>query len=302
MAVKTYIDGDNMDYAGFNEAGSTQDFVERNYDEQYAQQQAAAGDSPEVAARKRKVKSDILCVAATGLINAIPMISDGIKHKKDPTPHRVKKGDLIRFGASLILPTIQAVDTIIFKEKLQTTLAEKTPVKFSDVRNVINLTLAYPSTHRVVSDFMSNVSRQTTGQQQVSISKDYKSNMLLSCATLFAPYITDRLTDDRLSFVERCSSVIPIKMFGGLVKKVVTIDPRLQRGYDVATSALRVAEFGNRQFSSAVRSNHGMRTGAANTLGSILDIAQDAMGMSRGNISQYGGYDGWNGGSRWSSF
>lgn len=307
MAVKTFIDEDGEYYVTDDngvvdlDQNGSQDFVSRDYDAEYAQTQQNVVDEEKLS-RKRKIKTDVVSVLATGLINSIPLITDALKHKNDPVPHRADKKALTRLGISMILPTIKALDTIALNGKVQSIIEEKTPFTFSDITNVVNIVQAYPSTHRVVKDFMSNVSRQTSGQQQIPIPRDVTTDMWISCGTIVSPYICEKITDDRLSFIERCTSIIPLKIFGSTVKKFAAIDPKLQRGYDVLATTIRVADFGNRNMSSIIRPNHGSRNGAANTFGSILDIAQDAMGMSRGNISAFGHNDYWGGGSRFNNY
>ena len=108
--------------------------------------------------------------------------------------------------------------------------------------------------------------------------------------------------------MERFSSILPMKMFGGLVRKFVSTDPKLQQGYDLVTGCIRVADFSNNTFNKAIRSNNGMRNNQSNSFSTIIDAMQDITGMSRGNISRFNdgyygqGYDGWNNGSRFNNF
>lgn len=298
MAIKTNIDATSGIEPEVSYYDSTSDFNASN--ESYA---AAPVIDPEKAEKKHRIKSDVFSLVATGVINGLPIVIDAIKNKKNNVPYKVDKQSAIKFGVSMILPTIKAVDTIALNGKIQTTIETKTPFKFSDIQNVANIVQAYPSTHRALTQFMSNVQAQSTGKAQVTANKDVTRDAILGCLNTVSPYVVDKFCDDNMTFVEKCSSVIPIKIFGGLVRKFVSTNPKLQQGYDMITSVVRVADYGNKTLSTAVRSNSNMRNNASNTLGSVLDVVQDLTGMTRGNISRYGDqYDGWNGGSRFNSY
>lgn len=300
MAIKEYVGEDATTHVN-NEEGN--DFKATVYDTEDVESLTSNNDTTQIE-RKRKIKSDIFTVAAAAVINASPIVIESIKHRKDSVPYKQTKSDIVRFGMSLIMPTIQLLDTVLLNGKIQNTIKEKTPFKFSDINNVVNLVAAYPSTHTVVQNFFSNVSRQQNGQQQVAIDDTSKRDAFVACATLVSPYVMEKMADERYTFVEKVSNVLPIKIFGGLVRRVASTNPTLQNGYNMVTTCLQVADFGNKKFNTAVRSNNGMRTNPSNTFSTILDVAQDAMGMSRGNISYYnnGGYDGWNNGSRFNNF
>lgn len=305
MAVKTVIGEDAIGTEAFQNdyqfEPSTADFVENDSAE--SQQQAAPNvEDPYVAERKRKIKSDVFTLLGTAIINAAPLLIDAIKHHKDPVPHKVDKGQVAKLGVSLVVPAIQAFDTIVLGSKIQNTIEEKTPFKLSDVRNVVNVIQAYPSTKTTLTNYMMNVSRQANGKQQIAQNPAIKTAAYTACVNVVAPYVIDKFCDNNLTFVEKCSSVIPIKIFGGLFKKFMSTDAKLQQAYNVGTSLIQVASYGNKNLSSAVRSNNGRPSGAANSFGTFLDIAQDLVGMNRGNVSRYNdGYDGWNRGSSFNS-
>ena len=258
--------------------------------------------------KKHKIKSDVFSLIASAAINALPMVLETVKHRKDPVPYKCKKSDVFRFGTSLILPSIQVLDTVALNCKIQNTIKEKTPFTFGDIRNVINVVQSYPSTHTVLRNYFSNISRQANGEQQVIVDDTSKRDMFVSIANTISPYIVDKMTDDRFSVMERFSSILPMKMFGGLVRKFVSTDPKLQQGYNLVTGCIRVADFSNNTFNKAIRSNNGMRNNQSNSFSTIIDAMQDITGMTRGNISRFndgyygGGFDGWNNGSRFNNF
>ena len=298
MAIRTNIDSEEAQESEVKYYDSTPDFNTND---------SVENDNVvfdyDAAQRKKQIKSDIFTTIATGLINGAPMIIDALKHRKDATPYKIQKSELVKFGVSMVMPTLQLVDTVALKGKIRTTLEEKTPITLNDIRNVVNVVQAYPSTHKALTNFMSNVQAQSAGKQQIEIQPTIKRDAILSCINTISPYVVDKFCDNSMTFVEKCSAVIPIKLFGGLVRKFVSTNPKLQQGYEVLTSTVRVLDYGNKTLGSAVRSNSNMRTGAVNTLGNVLDIVQDATGMARGNISRYGDqYDGWNGGNRFNNY
>lgn len=303
MAVKTDIDNINANeeaevrYYDSNPDFNTEETVQSNAADMYSPVDTS------ILERKRKVKTDVLSLIATGIINGAPILIDSLKHKKENLPYKTDSRSLIRFGVSMALPAIQAIDTIAFNGKLQNTLEERSPVKLSDIRNVVNIVQAYPATHRALKNFMSNVQAEHTGAQQIEIADHLKRDTILGCINTVSPYVIDKFCDNNMTFAEKCSSIIPIKIFGGMIRKIASTNPKLQQAYDVTTSIVRVADIGNKTLSTAIRPNSGVRTGASNTLGSILDLTQDMMGMTRGNISRFGDtYDGWSGGSRFNNF
>lgn len=285
-AEVVYSDQPRMDFVENNSVNNNDQINESDQQFEY---------DPEKEQRKRKIKSDVFSLIASGVINGAPIVIDAIKHRKDIVPYKTNTKDLVKFGVSMVLPAIQAVDTLALKGKIQNTIAEKTPFKFDDIRNVVNIVQAYPATHAAVKNFMSNVQAQSNGQIQVETNPNVKRDAILGCLNTVSPYVVDKFCDPNTTFVEKCSSIIPLKIFGGLVRKIVSTNPKLQQAYDVTTSLVRVADYGNKTLGSAVRSNSNMKTGAANTLGALLDVVQDATGMTRGSVSRYNDdrYDSW---------
>ena len=307
--MKEYIGEDGTAYANENYQNNG-DFKATVYDADENEESINVDAELENLKRekKHKIKSDVFSLIASAAINALPMVLETVKHRKDPTPYKCKKSDVFRFGTSLILPSIQVLDTVALNCKIQNTIKEKTPFTFGDIRNVVNVVQSYPSTHTVLRNYFSNISRQANGEQQVIVDDTSKRDMFVSLANTISPYIVDKMTDDRFSVMERFSSILPMKMFGGLVRKFVSTDPKLQQGYNLVTGCIRVADFSNNTFNKAIRSNNGMRNNQSNSFSTIIDAMQDITGMTRGNISRFndgyygGGFDGWNNGSRFNNF
>ena len=250
---------------------------------------------------KRKVRSDTYTAISSIGINAFPIVVDIIKHRKDETPYKVPTSDLVRLGVASAIPTLQLVDTLWNKSRIQTAFETKTPFKMGDVRNLVNIIQAYPASHRMVLNFMGNVSRSAEGKQQIDLQSRVKRDSIVGLATIVSPYIADKFSDERMSLAQKMSSVIPIKMFGGFVRRFADTNPTLRRGYDAITAVVKVADFGNQTITSAVKSNGGVRSNAQNQLGSVLEVVQDMTGMSRGRLSRYGADDSY-GSSRWNSW
>ena len=249
---------------------------------------------------KRKVRSDTYTAISSIGINVFPVVIDMLKHRKDEVPYKIPKSDLVRIGVSAVVPTIQLADTLWNKSRLQTTIKEKTPFELGDVRNLVNVIQAYPASHRMLLNFMGNVSRSAEGKQQIDIQNRVKRDAIVGLSTIVAPYIADKFSDERMTITQKMSAVIPVKMLGGFVRRFADSNPTLRRGYDAVTAVVKVADFGNQTLSSAVKPNQGARSSAQNQLGSVLEVVQDMTGMSRGRLSRYGGDE--YGSSRWNNW
>ena len=272
--------------------------VEEPNDSEYGQPYSS-GEDPEIL-YKRKIRSDTYSAVSSIGINVLPIVVDVLKHRKDETPYKIPTSDLVRVGVSSALPAIQLADTLWNKSRIQNMVEEKTPFKFGDIRNLVNIVNAYPATHRMVLNFMGNVSRSAEGKQQIELQNRVKRDAIVGLTTLVSPYISDKFSDERMSFSQKMSSIIPIKMFGGFVRRFADSNPTLRRGYDAITAVVKVADFGNQTLSSAVKPNQGARSSAQNQLGSVLEVVQDMTGMSRGRLSRYGGDE--YGSSRWNNW
>ena len=272
--------------------------VEEPNDSEYGQPYSS-GEDPEIL-YKRKIRSDTYSAVSSIGINVLPIVIDVLKHRKDETPYKIPTSDLVRVGVSSALPAIQLADTLWNKSRIQNLVEEKTPFKFGDIRNLVNLVNAYPSSHRMVLNFMGNVSRSAEGKQQIDLQNRVKRDAIVGLTTLISPYIADKFSDERMSFSQKMSSIIPIKMFGGFVRRFADSNPTLRRGYDAITAVVKVADFGNQTLSSAVKPNQGARSSAQNQLGSVLEVVQDMTGMSRGRLRRYGGDE--YGSSRWNNW
>lgn len=267
-------------------------------DSEYGTPFAPAED--ETVVFKRKVRSDIYTVVSNIGINAFPILVDAFKHRHDETPYKIPTSDIIRVGVGAIVPTIQLADTLWNKSRIQNTIEDKTPFKLSDIRNLVNIIQAYPAAHRALSNFMENVSRSTESKQQIDLNSRVKRDTYVGIATVISPFISDKFSDERMSITQKISSIIPIKMFGGFVRRIADTNPTLRRGYDAMTAIVKVADFGNQTIGSAVKTNNGVARNVQNQLGSALELIQDVTGMSRNRLSRYGSYDDY-GSSRWNT-
>lgn len=287
----------NTSSSAGNDIQYSDDFVETN--EQYGTP-FSPQDESEIL-RKRKIKSDVGSLIATIGINALPIITDAFRHRKDETPYRLNSTDVVRLGISALVPAIQALDTVCNKGRIQEKMEQKVPFTMSDIRNVTNIILTYPSAHRYVKNFMGNVVRNTQGIQVVDTSESTKREALLGFATIVAPYVVDKFSDESMTFTQKVSSVVPVKIFGSWVRRIADLNPKTRRIYDGVTAVVNVASVGNRELGNlATKSSRGQNRSAQNAFGAALDVIQDMTGMSRGRVG-YGGdfYDNGYRGSRW---
>src|SRR5574344_771722 len=244
---------------------------------------------------KRAVKTDVISAVTSLALSVTPMVISKIKTRNDPIPYNPTGKDFLKLGLYNAIPIIKAIDTMAFNGKLQKTIEEKTPFTLNDIRNVANLIQLYRPVHNIASNYTENMSREAQNLQKIDISGAEKAAALLSTINLVSPYIVYKFTDDNMSFGQKCSSIMPIKMVGNVVRKLAFTNPKVAQVYDVANAAVKVASFGNNTLSNAVRPSQGMSTvnKASSTISNVLNFTSDILGMNKGNINgSYGGYGG----------
>lgn len=303
MAVKENID----DIEIGKEAATNNDFAETQYDENMSA--AISDEDLEKAECLRARKTNIWTFITTGVINSIPILTEVIRQKKNHAPVKVSSNSIVKLVSSLVVPSISVIDSVCLNGKIDSTIKNKVGVQLSDVRNMVNIVHSYASTHNVITTYVQNQTAMAKGQPVTPVLPSIKEEAIVTNITTIAPYIVGKFTDSKLTFTEKCASIVPIKIFGGWVRRFVSTNPKLQEGYNVLTSAVKVVDFTNKTMGSAVRSNNGLAktSNLNNTVGSAIDFLTDALGQNRGNISRYGmnpgyGYDGWNGGNSFRNF
>lgn len=247
--------------------------------------------------RHRK-KSDLTTALITTGINALPIVTDVFKHRKDPTPYRVNKNDLLCFGLASALPVFQAVDTFAFGGKCQDTINKKLNgnLTFNDIRNLVNLVNLYAPAHDLIKKTMDQASAKANGVQAVPIDGFTKARAAIGFTTLVAPFVSDKLSDDSKSIAARVGSILPIPFIGSIVRSVISKsnNTKLQGMYQIANTTLSVVGNANRSLTPAVRATTFGNGNAVNKVSSELDsainFASQILGTPRGNIgnSMYG--------------
>ena len=246
---------------------------------------------------KRKKKAALTSAIVTTGVNAIPVIADVFKHRKDPTPYRVNKNDLICLGIASAFPVFQAVDTIAFSGKCQAKIDEKLKgiISFNDIRNIVNLVNLYTPAHALIKKTMDQATAKANGMQIIPIDSFTKTRAAIGLTTLVTPFVADRLTDDSKSIAARIGSILPIPFIGSIVRSVVSKsnNTKVQGVYQIANAAINVANNANRTLTPAVRATSYGNT--ANKMSSELDtalnLASQLLGSPRGSIGggMYGG-------------
>ena len=247
----------------------------------------------------RKKKAALTSAIVTTGVNAIPVIADVFKHRKDPTPYHVNKNDLLCLGISSVLPVFQAVDTIAFGGKCQAKIDEKLNgiVTFNDIRNIVNLVNLYTPAHALIKKTMDQATAKANGMQVIPIDNFTKTRAAIGLTTLVAPFVADKLSDDSKSIAARIGSILPIPFIGSIVRSIVSKsnNTKVQGVYQIANAAINVANNANRTLTPAVRATSYGNT--ANKMSSELDtalnLASQLLGSPRGSIGG-GMYNGGN--------
>lgn len=296
-AYETKGDSEEIKYSDFN--------AETMYDGAEQQGSINAGDSDTKNIMNRKKKATLTSAIVTTGVNAIPVITDIFKHRKDPTPYHVNKNDLVCLGIASALPVFQAVDTIAFNGKCQDKIDEKLNgvITFNDIRNIVNLVNLYTPAHALIKKTMDQATAKANGMQVMPIDSFTKTRAAIGFTTLVAPFIADKLSDDSKSIAARIGSILPIPFIGSIVRSVVSKsnNTKVQGVYQIANAAINVANNANRTLTPAVRATSYGNT--ANKMSSELDtalnLASQLLGSPRGNIGggMYNGsnynYNGW---------
>lgn len=245
----------------------------------------------------RRKKTDLISSVITVGANAIPILTDVYKHRKDPTPYRVDRNELICFGIASAIPIFQAVDTVLLKGKCQDKIDEKLKgvVKFNDIRNIVNLINLYTPMHTVIKQATDQASAKANGTQVLPIDKFAKTKAILGVTTLVTPFIADKLSDNTKSFYSRIGSILPIPFIGSLIRSTVSksSSPTVQGAYQITNAVLNVANNANRTLTPAVRTTPigNSVNKVSSELDSAISFASQILGTPRGNIgnSMYGG-------------
>ena len=250
-------------------------------------------------AKKHRRKADLTTALITTGVNALPIISDIFKHRKDPTPYRVNKNDLVCFGIASALPIFQAVDTVAFGGKCQDKINEKLKgvVTFNDIRNLVNLVNLYAPAHDLIKKTMDQASAKANGTPVIPIDSFTKTRAAIGFTTLVTPFIADRLSDDSKSLMSRVGSILPVPFIGSIVRRFVSSsnNSKVQGIYQLGVTALNVANSANKSLTPAVRATHFGNTAnkVSSELDTALNFASQLLGAPRGSIG--GGMYGNNG-------
>ena len=211
-AYETKGDSEEIKYGDFN--------AETMYEGAEQQGSINAGDSDTKNIMNRKKKATLTSAIVTTGVNAIPVITDIFKHRKDPTPYHVNKNDLVCLGIASALPVFQAVDTIAFNGKCQDKIDEKLNgvITFNDIRNIVNLVNLYTPAHALIKKTMDQATAKANGMQVMPIDSFTKTRAAIGFTTLVAPFIADKLSDDSKSIAARIGSILPIPFIGSIVR------------------------------------------------------------------------------------
>jgi len=271
-----------------------EDFVE-NESSATTQNNGTSFD-PVVAARHRNIKCGLINTAISVGINAIPLVVDSVKNKKNGLPNKVNKSDVVRMAVSTLFPVLETVDAAFLNNKL----SDKFHLK--DIRNVTNMVMVYPAAHHAINKFVNKAIRKNdpTLVQLIKESDDATAKMWFGTANLITPYLTNKFTDSNLTFMQKLNSILPVPILGRGIRALVSKNPAMANAYDAATGLIRFTSSTARSFNNAARAKPNSTINkATSTISSVADTIGDVLGVSRGNIGYGGVFN--NGGynSRW---
>lgn len=255
------------------------------------------------AERHRQIKCGLINTAISIGLNSIPLISSAVKNKKAGIPNKINKYDIIRLAVTTVFPVLQTVDVAFLNNKL----TEK--FKLNDIRNVTNVVMAYPAAHKALGEFVTRVNTPKEERQNISAEKtDAFGKTLLAAANLFTPYVTEKLTDNNLTIMEKINRILPIPIIGSTIRWFAGKNPQINNLYQTGTGLIKFASGSAKSLGNAIRSEPGSTLNkTTSAISTIADNINQILGAPNGNVG-YGGYGtysgGYNGGyyggpSRW---
>lgn len=278
---------------GFNAA----DFVEED-----TKETEKVVIDPLVAEKRRKIKCGVINTVVSVGINSIPMVIQTVKNKRDGVPNKISKGDIIRTAVSAAFPILETIDAAFLGGKL-----EKLHLK--DVRNVANIAMTYPAAHRSLNDLVKRTIQKTNGEGQPVIQEektDAGFRTLLGIANLVTPYISDKFTDDKLTFMQKLTATLPLPLVGRGIRMIAQRNPALNNLYETGTGLIKFASGSAKQLGTAVRAKpNSTLNKATSTVSTVADTLGDLLGVPRGSVGygSYGNYGPYGNsyGTRWGS-
>lgn len=281
-----------FDEASENEAmytNKTPDFMEN--DNSSTESKTTIDPTKEI--RHRKIKCGIFNTLISAGINAIPIVTEMVKNKKNGVPNKINKIDVVKFAVSTAFPVLETVDAAFLNDKL----SDKFHLK--DVRNVTNIVMTYPAAHRALNDFVKKTVNANNGQAVVEEKTDATARTWLGVANLVTPYVTDKMTNKDLSIGQKFKSVLPVPILGRLIRVATRNNPELQKVYDSGTDLIRFASSASHSIGNmgAVRSKpNSIVSKSASTVSNIADTLGEFVGISRGRYGFNGYGNNFNGG------
>lgn len=257
---------------------------------------------PIAAERKRSIKCGIINTAISLGLNSIPIVIDTIRNKKQGIPNKINKTDIIRMAVTTAFPVLETIDAAF----LNNNLSNKFHLK--DVRNITNVVMTYPAAHQALNEFVNKTINNKDGEAQVVEPKtDALAKTWLGIGNIITPYITNKFTDENLTFMQKVNSAIPIPIIGRFIRTAASRNPDLQNIYQTGAGLISFAQGSSRALGNAVRAKPNSTINkATNTITNVADTIGDILGVSRNNgiYNNYGGGGyGYNSyGSRWGSY
>lgn len=281
-----------FDEASENEAmytNKTSDFMES--DNSSTESKVTVDPTKEI--RHRKIKCGIFNTLISAGINAIPIVTEMVKNKKNGIPNKINKIDVVKFVVSTAFPVLETVDAAFLNDKL----SDKFRLK--DVRNVTNIMMIYPAAHKALNDFVKKTVNANNGQAVVEEKTDATARTWLGIANLVTPYVTDKMTNKDLSVGQKFKSVLPVPILGRLIRVATRNNPELQKIYDSGTDLIRFASSASHSIGNmgAVRSKPNSTINkSVSTVSNIADTLGEFVGISRGGYGFNGYGNNFNGG------
>lgn len=259
--------------------------------------------SEEEMVRKHRRKVNGINTVIALAINCAPIINKVLISKKKGTVLHIKK-EIISAVVLSSPSVLLTVDDLFLKGKLQTNDNFRETVKH--VRNVTTIVSLYgPVYGSVQESIYRNKNKRNFQENTMPARKSILTGeIMLKAVGLISPYIVNEICDKSLSTKEKLHSIIPIGVFGTMIRDVMSLNPNTAKIYEKSSMILRLGSIGTDLVGGAVISGNSNNNKVQKGFSAVSNILNTAMSLTGVNNNNGGPGYSWSGnnGNSWNGY